>query len=82
MTLWWIGNIVLIAVVLPVVVVILNRVLSSVREIGKRADDLTAVGASIETNLDSVPDLVRSQYQVRQTRRGLERYGAALDEIL
>jgi len=82
MTLWWIGNVVLIAVVLPVVVVILRRVLKPVGEIQERADDLVAVGISIEGKLDSVPDLVRSQYQIRQTRRGLERYGAALDEIL
>jgi len=53
-----------------------------VREIQARADDLVEVGGSIEGKLDSVPDLVRSQHQIRQTRRGLERYGAALDEIL
>lgn len=82
MALWWIGNVVLIAVVVPVVVVILRRVVRPVREIQARADDLVEVGGSIEGKLDSVPDLVRSQHQIRQTRRGLERYGAALDEIL
>ncbi len=82
MTLWWIGDIVLVAVVIPVVVLILRRVMAPVREIQAHADDLVAVGSSIESKLDSVPDLVRSQYQIRQTRRGLERYGAALDEIL
>lgn len=82
MTLWWIGNLLLVAVVIPVVIVILRRVMAPIREIGGRAEDLVAVGGSIESRLDSVPDLVRSQYQIRQTRRGLERYGAALDEIL
>ncbi len=82
MTLWWIGDIVLVAVVIPVVVLILRRVMAPLREIQAHAHDLVAVGSSIEGKLDSVPDLVRSQYQIRQTRRGLERYGAALDEIL
>ena len=82
MTLWWIGNIVLIAVVVPVVVIIFRRVMAPVREIGEHAADIVTVASSIDRKLDSVEDLVRSRHQVGQTRRGLERYGAALDEIL
>jgi len=82
MTLWWIGLVVLVVVVLPVVILILTMVIRPILQIRRQADDLIAVGTSIESSLDSVPDLVRSQYQIRQTRRGLEQYGAALDQIL
>jgi hypothetical protein len=82
MTLWWIGNIVLIAVVVPVVIVLLRRVMAPVREIGEHAGDIVAVAKSIDGKLDAVGDLVRSQHQISETRRGLERYGAALDRIL
>lgn len=82
MTLWWIGNTALIAVVIPVVVVILRRVMAPVRAIEARAGDLVEVGGAIEIKLNAVPDLAQAQRQVRSTRQGLERYGAALDEIL
>ncbi len=82
MTLWWIGNVVLIAVVLPVVVLILWRVMAAVREIGAHAAGIVTVAKSIDGKLDAVGNLVRSQHQIRETRRGLERYGAALDKIL
>ncbi|MDQ3629680.1 MAG: hypothetical protein M3417_00075 [Actinomycetota bacterium] len=82
MTLWWIGNIVLIAVVIPVVIVILRRVMAPVREIQEHAADLVPVAKSIEDKLEAVIHLVRTQYQIKETRRGIRRYGAALDEIL
>lgn len=82
MTLWWIGNIALIAIVIPVVVVILRRVMAPVREIQEGAADLVALSSSIEDKLQAVTHLVRTQYQIKETRRGIERYGAALDEIL
>ena len=43
MTLWWIGNIVLIAVVIPVVVVILRRLMETVREIQEDVEDMVAM---------------------------------------
>ena len=82
MTLWWIGNIVLLAVVIPVVVVILLSVLRPAVSIKKRSDELVAVGGSILANLDAVQDLLETQRLVGLTGAGIGRYGAALDEIL
>jgi len=82
MTLWWIGNIVLLAVVIPVVLVILRSVIKPAASIKKRSDELVVLGSSIVTNLDAVYDLLETQRLVGLTGAGIGRYGAALDEIL
>ncbi len=82
MTLWWIGNIVLLVVVIPVVLVILRSVIRPAVSIKRHSDDLVAVGSSISTNLDAVNDLLETQRLVGLTGGGIGRYGAALDEIL
>ncbi len=82
MTLWWIGNIVLLAVVIPVVLVILRSVIKPAASIKRRSDDLVVVGSSIVRNLDAVHDLLETQRLVGLTGAGIGRYGAALDEII
>lgn len=82
MTLWWIGNIVLIALVIPVVVVILISVIKPAASIKRRSDEVAALGSSIMVNADAVRDLVETQRLVGMTGAGIRRYGAALDEIL
>ena len=82
MTLWWIGNAVLILVVIPVVVLIANRVVSPAVEISKYADDILANGVLVTANLDPVPALIETRRMVGETLAGVARYGAALDEIL
>lgn len=82
MTLWWIGNIVLLAVVIPVVILILRSVIKPAASIKSHSDELIVVGSSIVTNLDAVYDLLETQRLVGLTGAGLGRYGAALDEIL
>jgi len=44
MVLWWIGNVVLLVVVLPVVIFLLNRVLAAVNEALKQQGGQGAVG--------------------------------------
>ena len=82
MTLWWIGNAVLILVVIPLVVLIANRVVSPAVEISKYADDILANGVLVTANLDPVPALIETRRMVGETLAGVARYGAALDEIL
>jgi hypothetical protein len=82
MTLWWIGNAVLIAVVIPVVVLILRSVVMPAASIKRRADGLVALGRSIMVNADGVHGLLETQRLVGMTGAGIGRYGAALDEIL
>ncbi len=47
MVLWWIGNAILLLVVLPVVIFLLNRVLAAVERIRGAADDVLAGGVAL-----------------------------------
>jgi hypothetical protein len=82
MELWWIGNAVLLAVVIPVVLRLLHGATQPAAEIEQTADKLAAAGPILLRHLDSVSELATTQDLVRQTTAGLARYGAALDRIL
>lgn len=82
MALWWIGNAVLILVVIPVVILIGNRVITPAVEIRKYADDILANGVIVTGNLDPIPALIDTREMVGATLAGVARYGAALDDIL
>ena len=54
MTLWWIADIVLIVVVLPVVVAILVQVLIPIFQIKRYADDIIEAGGLFGPHLDEI----------------------------
>jgi len=56
MVLWWIGNAILLLVVLPVVIYLLNRVLAAVERIRAATDDILAGGVELVGELTVVPD--------------------------
>jgi len=82
MALWWLGNLVLAAAVIPVVVVLLNNLTKPVRRIGADADAILAGGLTVASQLDLLAGLVATQESVRRIRAGVLAYGAALDKIL
>ena len=82
MVLWWIGNLVLLLVVIPVVVVLLKRVLLPVKDIERTTQGLRGRSASVVSLLDAVEDLPTTRRLVGDTGSQLGHYGAALDEIL
>lgn len=82
MALWWLGNIVLIAVVVPVLITILRRVIAPAEAIASGADELAKAGSKLVSDLDAVAALVATRRLVAETGAGLARYGGALDEIL
>ena len=82
MTLWWIGDIVLLVVVLPVVVYLLNGVLTAARSIVPSVRTIADVAAAGSKDLDAVPLLLTTQDQVRQTVVGVANYGGSLDVII
>lgn len=82
MTLWWIGNIVLIAVVAPVCILFLNRVMRPIFEINKYADDILDHGVKLTGTLDCVPTLVRTCELTGTARLNVTRYGLALARLL
>jgi hypothetical protein len=82
MTLWWIGNVVLLLVVLPVVVYLLRGVLAAARSIVPSVREIAEVTAAGSKDLDAVPLLLTTQHQVEQTVAGVADYGGSLDVIL
>jgi len=82
MTLWWIGDILLIVVVAPVVVYLLNGVLKEARSIVPSVRQIATVAAAGSKDLDSAELLLTTRDQVRQTIETAADYGGSLDVIL
>jgi hypothetical protein len=82
MTLWWIGNIVLLVVVLPIVVYLLRGVLEAAKAIVPTVRGIATVAAAGSKDLDAAPLLLTTQDQVTQTVAGIAGYGGSLDVIL
>ena len=78
----WIAAIVLLAVVVPVVVYLLNRVLQAANSIVPSINGIAAVAAAGSKDLDAVPLLLTTEDQIKQTVAGLADYGGSLDVIL
>jgi hypothetical protein len=82
MILWWIGNVVLIAVVLPIVVYLLRGVLNAAKSIVPSVQEIATVAAAGSKDLDAAALLVTTQDQVTKTVAGVANYGGSLDVIL
>jgi hypothetical protein len=82
MTLWWIGDAVLLLVVLPVVIYLLSGVLSVARGIVPSVRKVATAAAVGSRDLDAVPLLLTTQEQVIQTVENAANYGGSLDVIL
>jgi hypothetical protein len=82
MTLWWIGDAVLLLVVLPVVVLLLRGVLEAARSIVPSVREIATVAAAGSKDLDAAALLLTTQEQVEQTVAGVADYGTSLDVIV
>jgi hypothetical protein len=82
LTLWWVGDVVLLVVILPVVIYLLHGVLSAARSIAPSVQGIAATAAAGSKDLDDAALLVRTQEQVSQTVAGVANYGASLDVII
>jgi len=82
MTLWWIGDVVLLVVVLPIVVYLLNGVLQAAKAVVPTVQGIAATAEAGSKDLDAAPLLLTTQDQVTQTVAGIAGYGGSLDVIL
>ena len=83
MVLWWIGNAILLLVVLPVVIFLLNRVLAAVERIRAATDDILAGGVELVGELSGVPDgLAITDSTVKQVSVGAVRYAGSVAKLL
>jgi len=82
MTLVWIGDAVLVLVVLPIVVYLLRGVLNAVKRIDRAVAQIGAAAAALSRDLDAAPALLTTQDQVSRTLAGIADYGGSLDVIV
>lgn len=71
---WWIGNAAALFLVVPLVVMLANRVIRGAQEVNRYADDILAHGVGITEQLVPVPALVQTQALVRDVAAGAGGY--------
>jgi hypothetical protein len=81
MTLWWIGNVALFAVLL-VVIYLLHGVLSAARSIVPSVEQIAQTAEAGSKDLDAVALLLRTEDQAQQTIATAANYGGSLDVII
>jgi hypothetical protein len=83
MTWWWIGNAVLLLVVVPVLVALLNRVLAAVERIRGAADNILGGGVALIGEVDRVPELLAVTDQaIEDVSTGAVRYAGSVAKLL
>ena len=81
MTLWWIGDALLI-VVLAVVIYLLHGVLTEARGIVPSIRKIASAARASSNDLDAAPLLLTTREQATQTIAGVANYGGSLDVIV
>lgn len=82
MILYWIGSLVVLLVVFPVVVYLLRGVLQAAEGIAPSVDRIAAAARAGSKDLDAVPLLLTTQQQVIKTVETVADYGGSLDAII
>ena len=83
MNLWWIGNAVLLVVVVPVLIALLNRVLAALERIRAATDDILAGGVALTGELDDVPEMLAvTDRTIHDVTVGAVRYAGSVAKLL
>ncbi|MEX2324154.1 MAG: hypothetical protein WD576_00250 [Nitriliruptoraceae bacterium] len=83
MTLWTLGNIVLLVVVIPLLVALLSRLLGALERIRGAADDALAGGVALIGALDTTPELLaRTDSVIEDVSSGAVRYAGSVAKLL
>jgi hypothetical protein len=82
MVLWWIGNALFLFVVVPVVVVLLQRLVRSAVNVEKHVDTIHGQAGGIVIAVDDVKALIPTRDAVKRVGAGLTRYVKAVDRLL
>ena len=83
MVLWWIGNLILLLVIVPVLVALLNRVLAALERVRAASDDILTGGVALVGELDGVPEaLTQTDQTVEDIALGATRYAGSVAKLL
>ena len=83
MVLWWIGNAILLLVVVPVLIALLNRVLAALERIRGASDNILVGGVALIGELNEVPALLATtDTTIREVSVGAVRYAGSVAKLL
>lgn len=83
MTLWGLGNIILIVVVVPVLVALLSRLLGALERVRAASDDALAGGVALIGELDNAPELLATTDRtISDVADGAVRYAGPVSKLL
>lgn len=82
MWLWWVGNALLLIAVVPLVLLLANRVMRPALEIQRYADDILEHGVGLTENLEPVPAVAQTRELVGTAKDLAVRYVNAAAPLL
>lgn len=83
MSLWAIGNLLLLIVVVPVLVALLNMVLAALERIRGAATDTLAGGVALIGELHNTPELLeKTDVVIKEVANGAVRYAGPVSKLL
>jgi hypothetical protein len=83
MVLWWIGNAILLLVVLPVVIFLVNRLLAAVERIRGATGEILSGGVALIGELNGVPEaLATTDATIKDVSVGAVRYAGSVAKLL
>ncbi len=83
MSLWAIGNLLLLIAVVPILVGLLNRVLAALERIRQASADILSGGVALIGELDEVPELLATTDTViDEVAVGAVRYAGSVGKLL
>jgi hypothetical protein len=79
---WWVGNLILFLVVVPLVLTLINRTLSPILEIRTHARNILDNVVTLTGELDEVPELLEQTDEVvKQVAAGALRYAGRANKV-
>ena len=83
MSLWMIGNLILIIVIVPVLVALLNMLLGALERVRAASDDALAGGVALIGELNTTPELLATTDDViKEVVNGAVRYAGPVSKLL
>ena len=82
MWLWWIANAIILLIVVPLVVILANRVIRPAVEIQAYSDDILEHGVNLTENLAPVPALIDTDDKIVDITGEAVRYVTALRRMV
>jgi len=83
MSLWMIGNLVLIVAVVPILVALLNRLLAALEQIRGAADDALGGGVALIGEVNTAPELLATtDVVIKEVANGAVRYAGPVSKLL